>query len=49
MLQDVVHFGVLKEWLADDNPWDVFTKIVAAKRHYSAIGLGEDYVNRYLR
>jgi 2,4'-dihydroxyacetophenone dioxygenase len=28
---------------------DVFTKIAAAKRHYSAIGLGEDYINRFLR
>jgi hypothetical protein len=28
---------------------DVFTKIEAAKRHYKAIGLGEDYVNRFIR
>ena len=28
---------------------DVFTKIAAAKRHYSSIGLGEDYINRFLR
>ena len=28
---------------------DVFTKIDAAKRHYSAIGLGADYVNRFIR
>ena len=28
---------------------DVFTKIEMAKRHYKAIGLGEDYVNRYIR
>ena len=28
---------------------DVFTKIEAAKRHYKAIGLGEDYVTRYIR
>jgi hypothetical protein len=28
---------------------DVFTKIAAAKRHYSSVGLGEDYVNRFLR
>ena len=28
---------------------DVFTKIAAAKRHYKAIGLGEDYVNQFLR
>ena len=28
---------------------DVFTKIDAAKRHYKAIGLGEDYVNRFIR
>jgi 2,4'-dihydroxyacetophenone dioxygenase len=28
---------------------DVFTKIAAAKRHYSTIGLGEDYINRFLR
>jgi 2,4'-dihydroxyacetophenone dioxygenase len=28
---------------------DVFTKIEAAKRHYRAIGLGEDYVNRFIR
>lgn len=28
---------------------DVFTKIAAAKRHYSSIGLGDDYVNRFLR
>ena len=28
---------------------DVFTKMEAAKRHYKAIGLGEDYVNRFIR
>lgn len=28
---------------------DVFTKIEAAKRQYKAIGLGEDYVNRFIR
>jgi 2,4'-dihydroxyacetophenone dioxygenase len=28
---------------------DVFTKIAAAKKHYRAIGLGEDYVNRFVR
>ena len=28
---------------------DVFTKIEAAKKHYKAIGLGEDYVNRFIR
>lgn len=28
---------------------DVFTKIEAAKRHYKAIGLGEDYVTRFIR
>jgi 2,4'-dihydroxyacetophenone dioxygenase len=28
---------------------DVFTKIDAAKKHYKAIGLGEDYVNRFIR
>jgi len=28
---------------------DVFTKIEVAKRHYKAIGLGEDYVNRFIR
>jgi 2,4'-dihydroxyacetophenone dioxygenase len=28
---------------------DVFTKIEAAKRHYRAIGLGENYVNRFIR
>jgi glyoxylate utilization-related uncharacterized protein len=28
---------------------DVFTKIEAAKRHYKAIGLGDDYVNRFIR
>lgn len=36
----------------DGNPVayeDVFTKIAAAKRHYSANGLGEAYVNRFLR
>ena len=36
----------------DGNPVayeDVFTKIAAAKRHYIAIGLGEDYINRFLR
>jgi 2,4'-dihydroxyacetophenone dioxygenase len=28
---------------------DVFTKIEAARRHYRAIGLGEDYVKRFIR
>jgi glyoxylate utilization-related uncharacterized protein len=28
---------------------DVFTKIEAAKRHYKAIGLGEEYVERFIR
>ncbi|MGH9604195.1 MAG: hypothetical protein ACRD3N_00710 [Terracidiphilus sp.] len=28
---------------------DLFTKIEAARRHYKLIGLGEDYVNRFIR
>jgi hypothetical protein len=28
---------------------DVFTKIAAAQRHYKKIGLGEDYVQRFIR
>ena len=28
---------------------DVFTKIEAAQRHYEAIGLGADYVRRFIR
>jgi quercetin dioxygenase-like cupin family protein len=28
---------------------DVFTKLAAAERHYSAIGLGNDYVKRFVR
>lgn len=28
---------------------DVFTKIEAARRHYRAIGLGEDYVKQFIR
>lgn len=28
---------------------DVFTKIEAARKHYRAVGLGEDYVNRFIR
>ena len=28
---------------------DVFTKIEAARRHYREIGLGEDYVKRFIR
>lgn len=28
---------------------DVFTKIDACRRHYTAIGLGADYVKRYIR
>lgn len=28
---------------------DVFTKIEAAQRHYAAIGLGADYVRRFVR
>lgn len=28
---------------------DIFTKLDAARRHYKAIGLGEDYVNRFIR
>lgn len=28
---------------------DVFTKLEAARNHYKAIGLGEDYVERFIR
>jgi len=28
---------------------DVFTKLEAARRHYTAIGLGADHVNRFIR
>ncbi len=28
---------------------DVFTKLANARRHYEAIGLGPDYVNRFVR
>ena len=28
---------------------DVFTKIDMCKRHYEAVGLGADYVQRYIR
>ena len=28
---------------------DVFTKIDMCKRHYEAVGLGADYVERYIR
>jgi hypothetical protein len=28
---------------------DVFTKIEMCKRHYAAIGLGADYVERFIR
>lgn len=28
---------------------DVFTKMDAARRHYAAIGLGEDYVEQFIR
>ena len=28
---------------------DVFTKIEKARRHFTMIGLGEDYVNRFIR
>lgn len=28
---------------------DVFTKLAAARRHYEAVGLGADYVDRFVR
>lgn len=28
---------------------DVFTKIAAARKHYEAVGLGEDFVKRHIR
>lgn len=28
---------------------DVFTKLANARKHYDAVGLGEDHVNRFLR
>jgi len=37
---------------ADGNPAgveDVFTKLEAAERHYTAIGLGKDYVRKFIR
>ena len=37
---------------ADGNPAgyeDVFTKLEAAERHYTAIGLGSDYVRKFIR
>jgi 2,4'-dihydroxyacetophenone dioxygenase len=28
---------------------DVFTKLKAARQHYEAVGLGTDYVERFIR
>jgi 2,4'-dihydroxyacetophenone dioxygenase len=28
---------------------DVFTKLEAARKHYEAVGLGTDYVDRFIR
>ncbi len=28
---------------------DVFTKIDLCREHYAAVGLGEDYVDRFIR
>jgi hypothetical protein len=28
---------------------DVFTKITNAREHYAAVGLGADYVDRFIR
>jgi hypothetical protein len=28
---------------------DVFTKIAMCRAHYAAVGLGDDYVDRYVR
>ena len=28
---------------------DVFTKLDAARRHFAAVGLGEDYAQRFVR
>jgi len=28
---------------------DVFTKIANARQHYAAVGLGADYVDRFIR
>jgi quercetin dioxygenase-like cupin family protein len=44
--------GILQYVDAQGNPTghdDVFTKIELCRKHFTAVGLGADYVNRYIR
>lgn len=51
----ITYFQVNGSWSMID-PWgktigyeDVFTKIDMCRAHYQAVGLGEDFVDRYIR